>query len=106
MNCKICGKNKRKMYIESLNICSAECLLESIWQDLILEKDLENHLVINNKHYIVGPEQTKSILRGFNGQKFTIKKDNGEIIETTNLWCQGEVPEKYRDKLVNNAIFL
>jgi hypothetical protein len=44
---------------------------------------------------------------GFGGSEFRILPDDGrEVIISHNVWCQGEVPKKFRKVLPDNAIFL
>lgn len=65
-------------------------------------------VVVNGHHYQVGPEtDLPSRLRGYAGRRFKIRFfDDGRVVETTNLWHQGEVPETHRDQLPDNAEFL
>lgn len=44
--------------------------------------------------------------RGFGGARFSIRFDDGRCVETRNLWCQGSIPERFHDRLPNNAILL
>lgn len=62
-------------------------------------------------HYIIGPEDTSNEevkLRGFGGVKFRIKFTagpfEGQTITTTNLWCQGVIPERFWKRLPANAL--
>lgn len=73
---------------------------------------LENpfSIIINGQCYLIGDENEKGF-RGFSGSKFKIKiikntliYNKGEIIETTNLWHRGKIPEEL--KVENNAITL
>lgn len=43
---------------------------------------------------------------GFGGRHFLIETNDGRRIETWNLWCQGDIPERFRDRIPNNARFL
>jgi hypothetical protein len=65
---------------------------------------------INGEHYVIGSENAPGSFRGFGGRKFVIKFIDGnhkdKIVTTTNLWCQGDIPEELRHILKDNAIFL
>lgn len=83
---------------------------DEFWQEK-LDFDKENPhkgCVIDNHHYIIDDEDSKATyFRGFGGAKFRIKFNDGQIITTTNLWHQGEIPENWRDKFSPyQAIFL
>lgn len=62
---------------------------------------------IDGNHYVIGKEDNKAGFRGFAGHKFVIEfisgPHQGKIIETTNLWHQGKIPEEYRELLPDNA---
>ena len=32
--------------------------------------------------------------------------NDGKVIETCDLWCQGTIPDSFSDKLPNNAEFI
>jgi len=59
---------------------------------------------INGEHYTIGSET--SGMKGMGGRKYRIKFNNGEVVETTNLWHQGDIPEQLKDILVDNAEFV
>ena len=63
-------------------------------------------LVIDGTHYYIEDENSNSAFRGFGGAKFIIQYNDGRVVKTTNLWCQGEVPPEWRDKFPDNAKFL
>lgn len=62
---------------------------------------------INGEHYTICAELPEdSIPRGHNGKSFTIAFFDGRSISTTNLWCQGLIPELFKEQLPNNAEFV
>lgn len=66
-------------------------------------------IVIAGHHYELGPEQPKQLprMRGMGGRLFRIRMlADGRIVETTNLWSQGEVPAHFRQRYPDNAEFL
>lgn len=106
MICEICGSNfENEVYCGRFKkCCSSECFNKKFWNDIKEEKD--KHVFIDGVCYSIANESTLGIL-GFGGRKFKIKMlDDGRIIETNNLWCQGDVPEEYRSILPNTAEFV
>lgn len=74
---------------------------------------------VNGIHYVIGDEHLakpgdtkwspfmhRKEMRGHGGRKFVIHFHDGRIVETTNLWCQGDIPAQFRDRLPDNATFL
>jgi len=57
-------------------------------------------------HYIIGKEDKNlpNSVKGFCGRKFIVHFNNGEIVETTNLWEQDRVPEEFLNDFLVNAI--
>lgn len=45
-------------------------------------------------------------LKGHGGSLFRIRMHDGTLIDSRNLWCQGPIPERFRDRLYDNAEFL
>ena len=62
----------------------------------------ENPLVIDGMRYSLGTGNSG----GMAGRKFVIEYFSGEIVETHDLWCQGEVPEYFREEIPDTAEFL
>jgi len=109
VKCRICDKDfvKEKYGGEYKDICSSECFNDAFWLEKIKDKDIIT--IIDGESYYIDDEKSNSSFRGFSGQKFIIKYIDGDkkdkVIVTTNLWYNGVIPEKFRDKLKNNAIF-
>ncbi|MCL2255977.1 MAG: hypothetical protein FWC11_03865, partial [Firmicutes bacterium] len=61
---------------------------------------------INSCHYFIQPDDPTAAFQGYGGQLHKIKFFDGRIIETKNLWSQGQIPTEYRDVLPNNAEFI
>ena len=106
MVCEICGKNFEKELWggEFSRCCSEHCFITKFWDGICEEK--EEHVVINGVCYAIADKPVNGFL-GYGGRKFKIKMfDTGEVIETNNLWCQGDVPEEYKSRLPNTAEFV
>ena len=105
MICEICGKNfEYKMYYgEYSNCCSGRCFTRKFWNNIMEEKD--EHVIVDGTCYAIANTPTNGFC-GFGGCRFKIKMfGTGEVIETNNLWCQGKIPEEYRDQFPDPAQF-
>lgn len=106
MVCEICGKefDDERYYGEYSDCCSSECFAKKFWNNIVAEKD--KHIIVDGTCYAIAPAPINGFY-GFGGRKFKIKMfGTGEVIETNNLWCQGEIPEEYRHLLPNTAQFI
>ena len=113
MNCKICNKEvDAEHYISDVKEAMLKhqmCFSCNFWRELLEEdKQLPPHVscVIDGTHYRICDENSKSHFRGFGGREFHIKFNDGTIVTTTNLWCQGEPDECWREKFPDNAVFI
>ena len=66
------------------------------------------HVVVNGACYYIGQETGGTgIGCGHGGRKFTVSFFDGRIVTTTNLWCQGIIPERFRNMMMSdNAVFV
>lgn len=74
------------------------CFSCAFWINRTKDK---NPIVIDGVRYALGSGSAG----GMGGRKFTIKMNNGKIIETHDLWCRGDVPEHFKDRIKDNAEF-
>ena len=117
-NCKYCGAPETDHWNEGdiKNIMTEEelCFNCAFWEihARYLEKNPDDKTVfiIDHCRYHDGGTVDKSKVGGFlghGGRNFKIKRyDSEEIYTTNNLWCQGDVPEFFWDRLPNNAEFI
>lgn len=84
--------------------------MSNFWLEICKKYQTDtNQLIIDSKAYYIGDENTSNVMRGFDGQLFFIKitTDYSEqIIKTTNLWYQGELPEAWKKLMPDNAKFI
>jgi hypothetical protein len=106
--CKECGKEISYHYMEPAKtqlrergICfHCNCFYELLGKNglvILREHDGRRH------HYMTGGEGGPAKWKGFGGQKWIIQLADGKIIETTNLWHQGEIPAHFYDRFPINA---
>lgn len=80
---------------------------EFFWLEIIQEKD--EHIIIDGVCYYLDRNDLwgRPGWQGFAGRRFRIRfLETGEIIETTNLWHNGTIPDEFRDLLPDNAEFV
>ncbi len=80
------------------------CHTCSFWASQLVETS--DRVVVNGRHYWVGPRSTgPKHCKGHGGHEFHITFHDGRKVVTDNLWCQGAIPECFRDRLPDNATF-
>ncbi|MEV0556320.1 hypothetical protein AB0I27_23060 [Streptomyces sp. NPDC050597] len=70
--------------------------------------DPAKRVVVAGEHYVLGddkPDYPKAF-KGFGGRRFAIEFLDGRRIVTHDLWHQGVVPPKWRERYPNNARFV
>ncbi|MDC2372779.1 hypothetical protein [Bacteroides ovatus] len=85
------------------NVCS-NC---AFWMDKIAHPDIGNE-VIGSHYYIVYPfvKRPNNVIKGSEGKEFYIRRFDGTLIKSNNIWHQGEIPEHFRKQLPDTANFL
>jgi hypothetical protein len=106
--CTNCGKHETGNWTHSDELIAAQlCFGCNFWTEHEKEKDSPSTVRIDGTHYHIGKETSSyRACRGFGGRHFRIQFHDGRIVETTNLWCQGDIPKHFRDRLPDNAIFI
>ena len=58
-------------------------------------------------YYKADREQTGGAYRGFGGRSFTIRVlATGGIVKTSDLWFNGKIPPRFRDRMPDTAEFV
>lgn len=104
--CKCCGKTYKKRHSPEAYLGN-NCFDCSFW---LCKTDYPDYVanrraIINGDHYMAYAE-TDGIFRGSGGRRFIIQFFDGRIIETNNLWHQGTIPDRFRELLQDNAVFV
>lgn len=71
------------------------------WLDIVASR--ERYIIAAGHCYAVGNEATRG-MRGFGGRRWRIWFFDGSQVGTSNLWSQGEVPDRFRRLLPDNAV--
>ena len=108
--CKVCGNvfgtnfhDPVKQKLLEKNICHT-C---DFWQSKEDIKDNPRTVRVKGTHYYIEDDKPHNTsFLGFGGAEFNIKFNDGRLVITHNLWCQGDIPERFRGKLPDNAVFL
>lgn len=83
------------------------CFTCNHWRGHYVE-NIDRSLRINGHHYldcgrVSDPNQFGV---GMGGREIKIRKFDGTIITTNNLWHQGEITKEWKDKLPDNAEYI
>lgn len=112
--CSCCGSIYKTNYRNGEELRKNKlCFTCNFW----LEKNKDTgkrRIIINGVKYVDGGNvnyvQEALINKrfvGHGGRLFKIQfLDTGEIFETNNLWSNGNIPKRFRDKLEDNAKFI
>ena len=112
LKCRECGETIELKYSETLNeILKSfeECFLCNFWMDKVrmAEKGEERVLRIDGGHFWLGDDNPNIPRneRGHGGRKYVIEflDEKRGRIETTNLWFNGQIPERFKSRLPDNA---
>lgn len=95
---------KIKSRIHSERKCF-ECLF---WLDYVATQNDQTHVIVKGFHYVIAPDKPKGYqgFLGHGGAEFVIRFKDGREVISHNLWAQGSVPRRFRDRLPNNAEFV
>lgn len=97
-----CDGTKQRMV--DLSLCF-DCLF---WTEKLAFKDEPKVARIDGNHYSIAPDEPKEYrgFLGFGGTRFEIKFFDGRQVVTHNLWHQGSIPQRFRERLPDNAEFV
>lgn len=83
---KYSGEVRSRMLMEHV------CFLCGFWKEKIEDGRFLN---VGGSSFFVGPESKSGPMRGHGGALFTILYPSGKVISSRNVWCQGEIPERF-----------
>lgn len=108
-DCKECGVREEGNWMQSVAERLAKlslCHSCDFWLSKVGVADQPNIARIDGIHYTIGKEVSGDKgFRGFGGAKHVIKFTDGREVASTNLWCQGHIPERFKARLPDNAEF-
>ena len=108
--CKECGGIVSTCYQEELRAQLRHrniCFYCYFWLEKLDVKDYPTTVRVSGTHYMISPDNSSTLgFKGFGGAEFRIKFNDGRYIVSHNLWCQGDIPERFKDRLPDNAVFV
>lgn len=111
VQCVECGEQDEAGYMEPIKssmVNRSLCFYCLFWTEYAESYHQPDQVVVNGKHYVIGDEQQAGNRRwrGFGGSPFNIRFFNGRMVRSTNLWHQGDIPERFKERMPNNAEFV
>lgn len=112
--CVICGKDYSDEIFDLVK--PGHCFQCSHWEeqyelDTTFRSNPENNqvvIIVDGCHYVADIDTNKKddFFKGFGGSNWYVKFNDGRIGAFDNVWHQGEIPERFRQKLPDNAVFI
>jgi len=104
--CELCGNGFTRT-CDPESYIRDSCFDCSFWLKKInmSAADEARRVIVDGQHYRLGSSPSGPF-RGFGGREFIIVFHDGRIVETSCLWHQDEIPERFRRWLPDNAIFV
>ena len=85
------------------------CFNCEFWERHIKEHDAGTAIIDGHRYHFDVSLPIKTARHqdslGHAGRAFTIVFADGRQVTTNNLWAQGKIPERFRDRLPDNATF-
>lgn len=107
--CHICNIEEPLIYNdkknEELKVLHL-CFTCDFWTDRIEKHQLDRShrsAIINGVAYMLLETPKKGGPLGHGGTKMDIRFHDNVIVQCSNVWCQGVIPERFRDHLRDNA---
>ena len=114
MICKVCSGPVSLAYMEPTKTqlrTRQLCFSCNFWTEYLDKQNRPNHVIVASAyddkahdHFVIGPETNSTIaMKGHGGRKFIIRFKDGREVTTTNLWSQGTIPDRFKDRFKVNA---
>ena len=111
IDCHVCGHPVWLVWCNDEELVKhRECFGCNFWMGLIRSFDQKSVVAGDGKaingprgHYCIGRKTVPHYLNGFSGNWWTILFLDGRVVETCDLWSQGNVPELFWGQLPINA---
>lgn len=101
--CRECGASERpRSWSNGAELeAAALCFGCHYWHEAIALAGDPRSVRLNGVHRFIGDGQGSS--RGHYGARFVVEFLDGRTVTTADLWHQGEIPARFRDRLPDNA---
>lgn len=106
--CRECGDRHVARWIEEKKdrlVRLQLCFHCDIWLRHAGRSHEHNSVRIDGSHYRYRADVPVGVaaFRGFGGREITIQFFDGRTVVTKNLWHQGTIPDRFRERLPDNA---
>lgn len=81
------------------------CFNCAFWIDKI-ESPNPDREIINGEHYMFPPSCPNQDFKRTGGRRVYVMRNDGSLISSNNMWFQGVIPERFREKLTDTAKFI
>ena len=92
--------------LKAINLCFS-C---HHWVEIIDDKNNPRRIFVKGVAYwrkdFRKIEKNLEHVLGFSGHVFKIKMNSGEEYTTNDLWSSGTIPDRFKERLLDNAVFL
>lgn len=103
--CVVCGNWVKTTYQHNEKMIERNmCFSCNLWTDRIeITKNNKKVMIVEGIMYTIVEDFIGPGMRGFGGHKFTFETFKGEIKISKNVWCGGDIPKHFLDKIPDNA---
>ena len=110
VGCVECGRNEARSWdtdceanLKALGMCF-NC---AFWHEKLAGKDAPQSVRVEGRHFWIEPDQPGrgGCGMGHGGSKFDIRFHDGRKVVSRNLWAQGDIPNHFKARLPDNAVF-
>jgi len=111
--CRECGEEHFGNWCEEVSAALVEaqlCWSCFFWLRHVQQAGAPNQVRVEGQLYYILPDNATQVVsaKGSGGLTFHLKFLDGRaesFVTTTNLWTCGPIPEAFRDRLPDNAVF-
>jgi hypothetical protein len=109
--CRECGDVLAADFAESTRnkiLAAKLCHSCLFWTQHAGQIDDPTHVIVDGRHYVILPDKPRGYggFLGFGGAEFRIRFYDGREVTSHNLWTQGNIPDRFRGRIPDNAEFV
>lgn len=103
--CKMCGQYFATHYANKERLIEKNiCFGCAFWDEMAERKD--RIIADHNCYKDGGRKNSRDGFLGFGGAEWKIRMNDGRLVETNNLWHNGNIPKRFWDRMPDNAVIL
>lgn len=105
LRCKECGVRSTLSWngLKNYQLKQAGLCFDCEFWIRKIDWDVLNVVRVNHHHYHIAEAAPGEYFRGHGGRSFRVYFFDGRVVESQNVWSQGEIPERFWDRLPDNA---